>query len=180
MYSYDERMRAVQLYIKYDKNIAAVIHELGYPTRQMLYLWYKEFTTKGSLRSDVDCGYSKYDLEQRKQAVEYYLNHGRSVSRTIMALGYPRRTALCRWINDALPASEKRCIASKSLVRCTQEQQEQAVIRLCAGEGTAKEIASEFGVTESSLNRWKKSLLNKGCATMVRERQLRLSAMKKA
>ena len=31
MYSYEERKRAVELYIKYDHRAAQVIHELGYP-----------------------------------------------------------------------------------------------------------------------------------------------------
>jgi len=54
MYSYEDRKRAVELYIKYDRNIAAVIHELGYPSRQMLYLWYKEFTAKGEISPEVE------------------------------------------------------------------------------------------------------------------------------
>lgn len=30
MYSYEERLRAVKLYIKYDHSLSAVIRELGY------------------------------------------------------------------------------------------------------------------------------------------------------
>lgn len=36
MYSYDDRIRAVRLYIQYDKSAAAVIQELGYPERKTL------------------------------------------------------------------------------------------------------------------------------------------------
>ena len=39
MYSYEERMKAVQLYIKYGRRAAPVIHELGYPNRHMLVCW---------------------------------------------------------------------------------------------------------------------------------------------
>ena len=31
MYSYEERLKAVQLYIQYDKSYASVFRELGYP-----------------------------------------------------------------------------------------------------------------------------------------------------
>ena len=31
MYSYEKRMKAVQLYIQYDKSYASVFRELGYP-----------------------------------------------------------------------------------------------------------------------------------------------------
>ena len=87
MYSYEDRMKAVQLYVKYDMNMAVVIRELGYPSRGMLYNWYREFESDGALRNDNERGHSKYTVEQRKQAIQYYLEHGRSISRTIKALG---------------------------------------------------------------------------------------------
>ena len=40
MYSREERMRAVELYIKYDKSAADAIRELGYPDRHTLRSWY--------------------------------------------------------------------------------------------------------------------------------------------
>lgn len=36
MYSYEDRLQAVKLYIKYNLSIADTIHELGYPSRNML------------------------------------------------------------------------------------------------------------------------------------------------
>ncbi len=33
MYSYEDRIRAVKLYIKLDKRIAATLIQLGYPTK---------------------------------------------------------------------------------------------------------------------------------------------------
>ena len=41
MYSYEERMRAVQLYIKYYFSPSDVIYEMGYPSRNRLRQWYK-------------------------------------------------------------------------------------------------------------------------------------------
>ena len=38
MYSYEERKKAVDLYIKYDKKASAVINELGYPNRHVLVI----------------------------------------------------------------------------------------------------------------------------------------------
>jgi len=157
-------MKAVQLYVKYDMNMAATIRELGYPTRGMLYNWYYEFKESGSLRNDDDPAYSrlKFTSEQRKQAIEYYLEHGRCVSRTIRALGFPKHTTLRHWIHEDLQDDEKRCFTGKTLVRYTQEQKEMAVTRLCARDGTAKEIARDCGVTESSLYTWKRRLLGEG------------------
>ena len=39
-------MKAIELYIKYDRSAAAVIHELGYPGRKLLPRWYAEYLQK--------------------------------------------------------------------------------------------------------------------------------------
>ncbi|EKS71999.1 integrase catalytic subunit [Burkholderia sp. SJ98] len=36
MYSYEDRLRAVQLYLKLGKRIRATIRKLGYPTKNSL------------------------------------------------------------------------------------------------------------------------------------------------
>lgn len=33
MYSYEDKMRALELYLMYDRSAAAAINELGYPNR---------------------------------------------------------------------------------------------------------------------------------------------------
>lgn len=50
MYSYDDRIRAVRLYIQYDKSAAAVIRELGYPGRKTLRYWYEEYLRDNRLK----------------------------------------------------------------------------------------------------------------------------------
>ena len=41
-YSKEQRDRAVDLYVKYGCCAADVIRELGYPSRTILYVWYRE------------------------------------------------------------------------------------------------------------------------------------------
>ena len=43
MYSHEERLKAVKLYIKYEHSLAATIQKLGYPSPKALYNWYKEY-----------------------------------------------------------------------------------------------------------------------------------------
>lgn len=45
MYSREERMKAVELYMKYDKSAAAALRELGYPDRKTVrkYLDQEDF-----------------------------------------------------------------------------------------------------------------------------------------
>ncbi len=43
MYSYKDRIRAVELYIKLGKRVRATIRQLGYPTKNALKGWYREY-----------------------------------------------------------------------------------------------------------------------------------------
>ena len=49
MHSYEERMKAIQLFIKYVLSVADTIRERGYPTRNTLIRWYNEYLEKGDL-----------------------------------------------------------------------------------------------------------------------------------
>jgi putative transposase len=87
VYSYEDRVRAVQLYIKYDRSIADTIRELGYPSRSVLPRWYKDYQANGDLGRKCKRT-PKYSIEEKKAAVDYYLEHGQSLRRTIRAMGY--------------------------------------------------------------------------------------------
>lgn len=67
MYTLEERKKAVDLFIKYDLSPAAVIHELGYPSKGRLYKWYQEYKETGEL-SDHKKQSGKYTKEQREKA----------------------------------------------------------------------------------------------------------------
>lgn len=77
MYSYEDRVKAVQLLVQYGGSPTLVIRELGYPSRGMLYNWYNEYLRTGCLHSAEQLKHTKYSEKQRQQAVEYYLEHGR-------------------------------------------------------------------------------------------------------
>ena len=49
MYSYQDRIRAVNLYIKYDLSAADTARKLEYPDRRILVQWYKEYQETGVL-----------------------------------------------------------------------------------------------------------------------------------
>ncbi len=43
MYSYEDRIRAVKLYLKLRKRLAATVRQLGYPTTKWLERWYHAY-----------------------------------------------------------------------------------------------------------------------------------------
>jgi len=86
MFSYQERIKAVQLLLQYDMSYATVIREFGYPARRTLVNWYEEYIKNGGLHSDF-IKKPKFSEEERQKAVNYYLEHGKCVSRTVKVLG---------------------------------------------------------------------------------------------
>ncbi len=175
MYSYEERLKAVQLYIQYDKSYASVFRELGYPpSPHSIKLWYKEYEENGDLhRSFIST--SKYSDEQRKAAVQYYVEHGRSKSRTVKALGYPTRQQLSEWIKQDLPDEAVSCVRSRSLVHLTKEQKEQVAIELCTRDTSAQEIADKYHVSRYSVYNWAWDLLGKGNISPMPKKKLEIN-----
>ena len=173
-YSYDERMKAVQLFIKYDLSPSAVIHELGYPSRNRLRAWYREYAENGTLIADNE-RMTKYTAEQRRTAVAYYLDHGRSVSRTIKALGYPKKTTLCDWLKEDLTPEQRKwhCKAGSALVRYSEEQKQDIVIEYLAKEKTPTEITRTYGISPTTVYKWRDKYLTEGqIEKMPKERNI--------
>ncbi len=133
MYSYEQRKIAIDLYIKYDLQVNPVIKELGYPSRRILYKWYKEFLELGGL-PHKHTKKSNYSDEQKKIAVDHYFEHGKSLANTIRKLGYPTKVTLRSWIDEVSPVSTKRCDTGKYVVRYPYSKKKQAVYDLCQRE----------------------------------------------
>ena len=157
-YTYEEKEVAIQLYEKLG-HITMVMHELGYPSsRTLLYTWLKQ-KKSGELESIKKI---KYTFEQRKTAVEYYLKNGRSIKKTVVALGYPGKTLLTEWLNEDLPR-EKRywcCKGANNVVRYSREQKIEAIKKYYAGQ-TPKQLSIEYGISPGTIYTWKNTLLGK-------------------
>ena len=97
MYSYEDRLRAVRLYIKLGKRLGLTICQLGYPTKNALKTWYREYEQ----RLDLPAGYARqprYSQAHKERAVEHHRDHGHCIAVTIKALGYPSRSLLSTWM----------------------------------------------------------------------------------
>ena len=161
MYSHKERMDAVQCLIQNRFNYTTTIMELGYPTStQALRNWYNEYKVNGELHHKDDTQ-RKYSKEERLAVIQYYLENGQNIKKTIRDLGYPSRQALRQWLKEEVPEDYHPCQRNHANVYFSQSQKEQAVIDFCAKVGSGKEIAAKYGTSRESLYVWKKKLLPK-------------------
>ena len=168
MYSYEDRLRAVRLYIKLGKRVRATIRQLGYPTKNALRSWHREYEQ----HRDVRAGYArqpKFSQAQKERAVEHYLEHGRSIASTIKALGYPSRGLLRLWIGELHPEARTRLVG-RARDRASVDKQA-AVIALCTRQGSAKAVAQELGVSRYSLYNWRTQLLGQDARASMKPKQ---------
>ena len=159
MYSYEDRVRAVELFIKLGKRVRATIRQLGYPTKNALKGWHREYEQ----RLDLPVGYAgrgpKYSQTQKEAAVEHYLVHDRCIAATMRALGYPGRGTLTAWVREALPEARKTIVGRAGRPRYPEALKQAGVIGLCSRQESAQAVAEKLGVCRPTLYNWKNQLL---------------------
>ena len=168
MYSYEDRLRAVRLYIKLGKRVGLTIRQLGYPTKNALKSWHREFEQ----RLDLPTGYvrrPRYSKAQTERAVQHYLDNGRCLAATIRVLGYPSRTLLSAWVHEPHPQAGTRIVGpSRELPPAVKQA---AVLALCMRQASAKSVAQELGVSRPTLYNWKHRLLGHDAPASMKRQQ---------
>jgi transposase InsO family protein/transposase-like protein len=161
MFSYEERIRAVELYFKLGERSAATRRQLGYPTKNSLASWCREFETFGDLKVDYSRSKPKYSNEQKRVAVDHYVSHGCCFSTTLRALGYPCRGVLTAWVHERHP--ELRRLAAGKAYRPPRPlaAKQAAVYELCTRQEGAQAIAQKLDVDRVTLYNWKNQLLGR-------------------
>ena len=168
MYSYEDRLRAVRLYIKLGKRVRAAIRQLGYPTKNALKSWHREYEQ----HLDLHAGYArlpKFSQAQKERVVEHYLEHGHCLAVTIKALGYPSRAVLRAWLQELHPEARTR-VVGRSGERVPVDKQA-AVIALCMRQGSAKSVAQKLGVSRPTLYNWRMQLLGQDASASMKPEQ---------
>ena len=171
MYSYEDRIRAVKLYIKLGKHTGATIRQLGYPTKNALKSWHEEYERCLDLSRGYLLSKPKYSLAQREKAVRYYLDHGRCIASTIKAEGYPARDSLRAWIHELPPELHTRLVGRSDGPAIPPAMKQAAVIALCMRQESASSVAQKLGVCRPTLYNWKNQLLGPEASTSMKRRQ---------
>lgn len=144
-----------------------------YPTKNSLKSWHLEYERCHDLRIGYVRSMPVYSAEQKKVAVDHYLDHDRCAAATLRALGYPSRGTLAAWIEELHPEIGKRIVgrAAGSAPKPAEVKQA-AVIELCTREERARLVAQKAGVSRPTLYNWKNQLLGREApASMKRQKK---------
>jgi putative transposase len=160
MYSREQRLKAIELYIQYDMSAIKVRRKLGYPDRRQLYKWYEEYLNekRSGIIEERKKRKPKYTEEQQQIAVDYYLNHGRNITGTIRSLGYPHKDLLRQWCYKNLP-NIRMSVKHKSPF--TRAFKEEAVVDFQMRKSSANTVADKHNICRKSLYDWRKDILQK-------------------
>ncbi len=171
MYSYADRLRAVELYIRLGKRLNATIRQLGYPTKNALRGWYREYVQHLDLRIQPVARVPKYSESQRQAALEHFRTHDRCISATMRALGYPGRGTLTAWVREAFPEARTSMVGRSWHPGYSEEVRQAGVIGLCSGDESAQQVADRLGVSRPTLYGWKNQLLDHEAPSSMKRRK---------
>lgn len=160
MYSAEQRKIAIETFVKFDHSYADTIAELGYPTRACLRNWWNECRDTGEVPISKFTTNPRYTAEMRRRAVEHYLEHGKSPTRTMRALGYPKsREVLGDWIDEIAPGQRKHRGPDPKRDPVPVEKKVQVMAELEARSGPAAEIAERHGVSRAAPYIWRREIM---------------------
>ncbi len=160
MYSAEQRRAAIETFIRFDHSYADTIAELGYPNRHTLRMWWREYEATGEVPAAKTVREPRFAEEQKREAVDHYLAHGKRLSRTMRALGYPgSRATLCGWIDGLAPGERKKRGPRPERDPVPIEKKVEVVAELEARTGPAAEISEKHGVSRAAPYVWRREIM---------------------
>ncbi len=171
MYTYEERIKAVKLYIELGHKSSEVKRILGYPTKKYVRRWYLRYMEEGDLPKTYKRP-PRFTEARKQKALEHYVNNGRCATLTMKSLGYPCRAVFNRWLDECQEYSIVRSHTKYSAKPySTKEQQKRAVIDLCLKDASAQSIAKNVGVSRQMLYKWKDKLLSQNYSVVMKKKK---------
>src|SRR3989338_5660257 len=132
MYSYEDRIRDVELYIKLGKRTSPTIRQLGYPTKNALKGWVREAFPEARMALVGSVGQRRYPESLKHAGVMELCTRQESAQAVADRLGVCRPT-LYNWKNQLLgreaPASMKHTNRSPQAQESEELERQVEILR---------------------------------------------------
>ncbi len=184
MHTLAERRTAVSKYFKY-KRYSQVVRELGYPNVRTLRRWVEEYNKSGFLHEKYKINNRRsnnmFSVEQITKAIDYFNEHGRTISVTIKDLGYPSRNTLKKWLieRDENYKPKTYCFNRKSLVKLKHKEKVKVVTEALTKNSNIDVIAKNNNVSRRTVyNAIKQLAPNYGVYNMAKKKEAKSTCNK--
>lgn len=158
MYSAEQRKKAIETFARFGRSAADTIAELGHPSRVTLRSWWKEYQISGDRLLERRRRRPKYSDEEKRGAADHYLEHGKSLARTIRAMGYPSREMLGSWADELAPGRRKCRGPDPKKGVPPIETKARAATELEARSGSAAGVAGRHGASRAAPYVWRRGI----------------------
>lgn len=160
MFSTEQSRIALETFVRFGRNCADTIAELGCPHRQTPRNWWYEYEETGEVPLARREREPRYPEEVRREAVEHYLDHGRRLSRTMRELGYPKSREMLADRADEYAPGQRRCRGpNPRRDPVPVGKKVQVVAELEARTGPAAEVAEKYGVPRTAPYVWRREII---------------------
>ena len=161
MYSYEQRKKAIKVYLQ-TQSVSETLRVLGYPSSKELYQWIHEYQHNGKLhKKRVKPDRIYYSEEEKTAAVEFYYNNHGSYQDAADKLGYPSSAQLRQWVKEAEKEREKAFKISQYMIEYTKEDFIKAAIEFCANESNLVSIGQKYHIAPNTIKKAAAVLLSK-------------------
>jgi len=136
VYSYEDRIRAVQLYLKLGKRIRATIRQLGYPTKNSLKAWHREYERCHDLRSGyLGEGRATFDATgglaaatTRRRRYGSYRGEISSAPENLINCDFRAAAPNQKWLTDIRPDAELVNAMLDSAIETVADSEDRPVV----------------------------------------------------
>ena len=165
MYTQEEKRKAVELYVKTNQSIKAVVSTLGYPSPNTLRNWYRSH-----LRGEepLQKRKSKYSEEFKQSVIDSYYENGEDISLTAKLNGVPRST-FADWLRERNISHKPACISGTDVVKYSSEHKLMAVTEAVCGTDKIFRISAKYGISNTTLDNWRHQLLDTDSTTNMKK-----------
>jgi len=162
MYDYEQRIKAVEMYLELN-SAEKVVKHLGYPSLKILRKWIYEYKETGDLHKESrKINPRKYTIEEKEAAVNFYLNSKYGYHKAAKILGYPASSMQLRsWVMESKKYKNKTCDLSLDMIEYSKDNFIKAVVELCDCKDSLETICEKYNISKNILKDAAAVLLSK-------------------
>lgn len=164
MYTQEQRIKALMLFNELGFNRAAVKAALGYPSRWTLDRWYADYRSKGYVKEKRE-HWEKFTEDEKKRAVKACIANEGNVLKTVNELGYPSRTLLAKWVDEAAPGLRSK--HKPHVKRKSKKRMEAVIDAYIENSMTVNDSAAKVEVDKVTFYNWRRKFLGLSAQKVV-------------